>query len=199
MSEAPDPADRPGTPGRYARSANGLVAAMIVTVLAVAGFALLKGLVSNDLVVEPESLPYLERVEQAQDAGIEVVYPPELPEGWIATRVQVEPGDPPSFGLNLLTADEQFVGLRQDPASVEDLLDQYVDESPDEGEPYETTGSVATTWRTFDDDGGDVAYAAEVGGTTVLVYGSTGREDLEKVIASLTTAPSPQDRPTARS
>ena len=164
---------------------------MIVTVLVVGGFVWLKAQISTDLEVDPEPLAYLERVEQAQDSGIEVVYPPALSEGWIATRVFVEPGDPPSFGLNLLTDDEQFIGLRQDPASADSLLEQYVDENPDEGPAYETTGSVADTWRTYTDDGEDLAYVAEVGPTTVLVYGSTSAADLETVIASLTTSPTP--------
>lgn len=193
MSQAPEPAGPPETPGRYSRSFNGLVAAMIVTVLAVAGFVLLRNLVSTDLEIEPESLPYLERVEQAQGAGVEVVYPGELPPGWIATRVGVEPGDPPSFSLNLLTDDEQFVALRQNADSAEDLLEQYVDQNPDQGGDHEASGSVASTWRTFSDDGGDVGYVAEVGGTTVLVYGSTSSADVETLIASLTTTPLPTD------
>ena len=48
---------------------------------------------------------------------------------------------------------------------------------------------VASRWRTFSDPGGDHAYAAEVGGQTVLVYGSAPQDELETLVESLTTAP----------
>ena len=189
MSQAPDPEGPPESPGRYQRSTNGLVAAMVVTVLFVVGFIVLRGLVSNDLEVGPEPIDYLERIEQAQDAGVDVVYPPALPAGWIATGVTLEPGDPPAFGLNLLTEDSRFVGVRQSSASVEDLLDEYVDSNTDEAGTYEATGSVTPTWDRYTDDGGDTGYAAEVGETTVLVYGSASASELETVVDALTATP----------
>ena len=192
MSQAPDPAGPPPSAGRYQRSANGLIAAMVVTVLFVAGFLALRGLVSSDLEVGPESVDYLERVEQAQDAGVDVVYPPALPTGWIATRVTLEPGDPPSFTLNLLTDDARFVGIRQSSASLEDLLDEYVDTDVDEAGAYDAVGSVAPTWQRYTDEGGDTGYAAELAGATVLVYGSAPAAELEIVVDALTTTPTPR-------
>ena len=57
------------------------------------------------------------------------------------------------------------------------------------------TGSVASTWETYSDEGGDLAYAAEVGGMTVLVYGSADRDDIEQLVGSLTTRPLPTSSP----
>lgn len=175
--------------GRYQRSPGGLVIAMVVTVAVVIGLVLVRSWLSADVEIEPADVDYLEKVEQAQDAGLEPVYPPTLPEGWQATGAEVTPGQPPGFGLALLTDDESFVGVRQANDSVDDLLEKYVVEETDEGESYQVTGSVAPTWETYSDDRGDLAYVAEVGETTVLVYGSAGRSDIEGLVASLTTRP----------
>jgi hypothetical protein len=171
------------------------VVAMVVTVVAVVALVLLRSLISADVEIEPENVDYLEKVEQAQDAGLEPVYPPALPEGWQATGAEVTPGQPPGFGLTLLTGDEKFVGLRQENDSIDDLLDEYVDDGTDEGDPFEVTGSVAPTWETYSDTGGDLAYVAEVGETIVLVYGSADRADIEELVGSLTTRPLPTSAP----
>ena len=177
-----------GSP-RYDRSAGGLVVAMVVTVAVVIALVVFRDLISDDVEVEPAAVDYLEKVEQAQDAGLAPAYLPSLPEGWIATGAEVTPGEPPGFGLSLLTDDEKYVGVRQEADSVDDLLEEYVVEETDEGEPVEVTGSIASTWETYSDTGGDLAYAAEVGETTVIVYGSAGRADIERVVGSLTTRP----------
>jgi hypothetical protein len=173
--------------GRYQRSPGGLLIAMVVTIAAVIVLVLVRSLLSTDVEVEPADVDYLEKVEQAQDAGLTPVYPPALPEGWQATGAEVTPGQPPGFGLTLLTDDDKFVGVRQENDSVDDLLEEYVVEETDEGEPFVATGSVARTWETYSDERGDLAYAAEVGETTLLVYGSADRADIEGLVGSLTT------------
>lgn len=186
------------SPGRYQRSAGGLVVAMVVTVVAVVGLVVLRSLVSDDVAIEPDDVDYLERVAQMQDAGIEVVYPARLPESWQATGVDVEPADPgetPAFGLTMLTGDERFAGVRQEDASVDDLLERYLVEDTEQGETFESSGSVADTWETYSDDGGDLAYATEVGDTTVLVYGSADPADLERLVGLLTTGRVPTPSP----
>lgn len=183
--------------GRYARTTNGLIGSLIVTLLAIGVFVVFRALTSNDLEVSPEPVDYLETVSLAQDAGLDVVYPARLPKGWIATTVDVVPGPRPEWGIGMLTDAGEFVGIRQENASVDDLLVTYVDEDPAEGDPVDVAGSVATHWRAFSDSGGDHAYAAEVGDggdvghvgrDTVLVYGSAGTDELREILELLTTA-----------
>lgn len=183
MSEA-------GRPGRYTRSTNGLLAAILITVFTVVAFVVFRGLFSRDLEVEPERIEYLETVEALQDGDVLVVYPGTLPEGWIATNVVVEPGEQPAFGLSLRTEDGAFVGIRQENEPVDDLLAFYLDEDEVEEEAaYDVAGSVAPTWEGYSDPGGDVGYAAEVGDDTVLVYGSASAEDVQVIVDSLTDEP----------
>jgi len=186
-----EPSPEPtGNAGRYQRSTGALVGSMIVTVVVVVLVVVLRGCLSRDLEVTAEPVDYRESVSQAQGADIEVVYPPSLPEGWIATQVEVEPGEPPGFSLNLLTEDERFVGVRQSSEDdVEDLLDELVDESADEEGTYQAQASVASSWVVYTDEGGDRAYAATLGDYSLLVYGPVDAATLEGLVESLTTAP----------
>lgn len=179
-----------GTPGRYNRSFDGLVAALVITVVAVLAWVLFRALTSADEEVDPEAVDYLETVELAQDAGVEIAYPPSLPEGWKATNVVVVPGERPAFGLSILTDSGTFVGIRQEDESLEDLLATYVDEDPEnisEEDPLSVDSPIATSWEGYGDEGGDLAYATEVGEDRLLVYGSASAADLTLLIESLTT------------
>jgi Protein of unknown function (DUF4245) len=177
-------------PGRYQRSPAGLVGALLVLLLVVGGFVLLRALGRNELDVRPEAVDYLPVVEVMQQAGHQVAYPPELPDGWLATSVESVPGRDAIFGLGMLTADDDFAGLRQEPEPLAGLVEVYVDEDATSGEAAQAgTGELAGEWRTFTDEDGDTAFGLEGPDTTVLVYGSASREDLLGLLNSLTLDP----------
>jgi len=177
-------------PGRYPRTAKGMLGAMVITVLAVVGFVGFLALFRDEPDIEPEEVDYLEIVGLAQEADLQPVYPAELPEGWIATRAEVSPDEQPDFDLTLLTDDEEFVGVVWSDEDVDDLLAERVDdEDVEDADSLATSGSVAPEWEGYADPGGDLAYAATVRGRTVLVYGSASEEELQSVVALLTTAP----------
>lgn len=184
-----------GRPGRYTRSANGLVGAMLILLVAVIALGLFRDAFRNEPEYTPPDTDYLEVVSAVQGADGEIVYPAALPEGWVVNNVDFEPGDPPSFSLALLTDDETFAGFLEEADDVDVLVEAFVDESAVEGDPFvlDETSAVAEEWRTFTDDGGDTAYLAEIGtgdaARVVMVYGSADPEDLEALLASLTTAP----------
>jgi hypothetical protein len=179
-------------PGRYQRSFNGLVGAMLITVAAVLAFVIFRALVSDEPEVEPEEVDYLEIVAAAQDADIRLVYPAELPDGWIARRAEVLPDEGPAFDLALLTDDDEFVGLVWTEEPLHTLLAERVDEEVEDADPLRVSGSVAEEWEGYADSGGDLAYAAELRDRTVLVYGSASADDLREIVESLTTSPLPQ-------
>lgn len=176
-------------PGRYQRSTGGLVAALAVTAVAVVGIIGLMSLFRDEPEVEVESVDYLEIVGLAQEAGLHPVYPAEVPDGWRATKAEVLPDDRPDFDLGFLTDDDEFVGVLWSDEDVDDLLRERVDDSDVETtEQFTVAGSVAEEWQGYEDPGGDLAYAAEVKGRTVLVYGSASEDDFAAVVAALTTA-----------
>ncbi len=177
-------------PGRYQRSASGLVGALLVLLLVVAGIVLVRALGRNELEVRPEAVDYLPVVEVVQEAGQRVAYPRELPDGWQATSVESAPGSAAVFGLGMLTDDEQFAGVRQESEPLSDLVEVYVDENATPaGTVQAGTGELAGEWRTFTDEGGDTGFGLEGPDTTVLVYGSASRADLLALLDQLTVEP----------
>jgi hypothetical protein len=185
--------DPPGRPGRYQRSASGLVASLLVTVLALGALLYFMGAFRNDLEIEPDEVDHLDTVAAAQQAGLQPAYPAELPEGWIATGVDVVPGEDASVTIRMLTDDERFVGVHQEDASSTALLTRWVDEEAQPADGYEVPAAVqrpvAREWEGYTDEGGDTAYLATVGEETVIVFGSAPAEDLQAIIDGLVQRP----------
>jgi len=177
-----------GNAGRYQRSTNGLIGALLVTLLAIGVFVAFRAVNRDNPEMRPTSVDYLAAVQGAQQGGFDVVYPPSLPSGWIANSVHFTPGDRPAWGIGMLTDAGHFAGVRQEDASLDDLLHTYVDEDPTEGEKTQIDSELGSTWRSFSDSGGDHAYATELGDDVVLVYGSASPEDLRTLAGELTTA-----------
>jgi hypothetical protein len=182
-------------PARYSRTANGLLAALLVTVLVVGAFVAFRAVFRDPPTIERGAIKYLETVEAAQGGDIELVFPRSLPDGWDVTSIDFVPGERPAWGMGMLTADGRFVGIRQEDADADELVEAYVDESADPGDATTFETDLATgAWQTWADSGGDLAYsttltdgAGSVLGETLLVYGSATRDDQEQLIALLTT------------
>lgn len=172
--------------GRYERSFGGLIGAMIITVAAVVGFVVWKGTFEGDATQEVLPVDWRESVEMAQDAGMRVVHPDELPDGWTATSVHLVAVGEAQWGLGALTSDDDYVGIRQQDTSLNDMVSTYIDEDAAAGEEFTLDSGVATTWQSWSDEGGDTGYSAEVDGDVVLVYGSAPAEVIESYIALLT-------------
>jgi hypothetical protein len=179
------------TPGRYQRSASGLVGALVVTLLVTGAFVVFRALTRDELEVRPDSVDYLEQAGLAQEVGLDVVYPSDLPDGWQATNVEVVPGNRPVWSVSLLTDDQRYIGIRQEDDQLDDLLATYVDENVQTLPGVRVADSVAREWQVFGDDGGDLAYAAQLDDEVVMVYGSAGEQDLRLVLDRLTTEPVP--------
>ena len=196
----PEPA--PERPSRYDRSFGGLVVAMVVTVVFAAAYVGFRAL-TRDQPEVVQDVDYLSDVRDLAGAGVPVVHPCRLPEGWRSTSTSFTRGEPPTWGIGFVTDDDEFVGLRQEQADVEDLLETYVDESPDEGEDAAPANDLGiTTWQTWSDPGGDHAFSATLGapvaGQTLLVYGSASVAEQEELIDLLTTQAPGADGPTCQ-
>ena len=178
-------------PGKYQRSAGGLVAALVITVVGVGALLWVLSLFRPDNEVRPEEVDYLQIASEAQDAGLTPVYPSSLAGGWIATAYDVQAGEDPILEIRMLTGDENFVAVHQESAAASDLVREYVDEETTPIDIYSLRSTVAEAWQGYEDEGGDTAYAAEVGDQTVLVYGSASPEELQNLIGRLTTEPVP--------
>ncbi|HET7067646.1 MAG TPA: DUF4245 family protein [Nocardioides sp.] len=190
-TEGPGSTDAPERPGRYQRSSSGMVGALIVTLLVIFAFVAFRALNRTDLEVKPEKIDYLAQVHYAQEAGARPVYPARLPAGWYATTVTFSPGDRSGLELSMLTADGQYAGFVESPASPPQVLTTYVDPHPQAGGPVTVDGSVVSRWEAWTDTGGDSALVAQRGhGSSqgsLLVFGTVPRAQLMQLAASLTT------------
>ena len=173
-------------PSRYTRSFNGMVGALIVTVLFVLVFVIWRGLFRGDTDDTPQAVDWQQSVLLAERADLSVVHPRELPAGWTATSVDLVATGDPRWGLGVLTDDGHFIGIRQEDTSVADLVELYVDEKADAGDDATITSDITDTWQTWSDDGGDRGYSTELGDESLLVYGSAPVSDLETYLGLLT-------------
>jgi hypothetical protein len=182
-----------GKAGRYQRSAAGLVTSLVVTVIGLGALLYFTGAFRHDLVIKPEAIDYAGTIASAQKAGLTPVYPSTLPDCWIARGVDIVPGDDPVFMVRLLTDDGDFVGVRQEDSTIPALLAKWVDEETQVADAYtvpaSVTAPVVRDWKGYTDDGGDTAFAAELGDDSLLVFGSASARDLQVVVDSLTTEP----------
>ena len=180
------PAERPG---RYQRSVAGGIGSLIVLVAVVLAFVFFRGVFRDNDAVDVERVDYLAVVGPAQQAGLRVVYPPSLPDGWTPTSVAFDPGERPAWGVGMLTDEGKFVGVRQEDDDLASLLDFYVDQDAVEGDTVTVEGAIVPEWQEWSDAGGDHAYAASVGDYEVLVYGAAPTDDLLTIVRSLTDDP----------
>lgn len=183
-------------PARYNRSPKGLLAALLVTVLAVVVFAAFREAFRDPPERSGEYKEYASTVETAQDAGIRIVNLREIPQGWEVSNVEYVAGARPTWAINLLTDEGRFVGVFQ--SDVDDVAQTLQDlgvEGPEPGDAGAFRSDLdAGLWQTWAGTDGELAYSTTLAegdpatrGETVLVYGPAGRADQEQLIALLTT------------
>jgi hypothetical protein len=181
-------------PSRYERSTSGMVGALLLTLLFVIGFVVFRGCNRTDPDVRPDHIDYRAQIGFAQQTGATLVYPATLPTGWYATRMDYEAGTRPELGISLLTPDQQYVGVRQSPRDIPELLAAYVDPQPRAGRSVTVEGGIVRRWATWTDAGGDTALSARWHRQSLLVFGTVSRADLERLASSLTDAPAGSGR-----
>jgi hypothetical protein len=181
--------------GRYNRSFNGLVGAIIITVLAVVAFAVFRGAFSRDIdETERATVDYVDSVRGLQQSGVSVVYPATLPDGWRSTGVDVapveRPGDVPALGFDLTTADNHYAGIEVVADDAEGALETVYDEGDDiaVSDPLTGTPGLATDWQGWT-VGDDHAFTTAYGDRTVVVFGSAGTAGLTDLVGRLTDEP----------
>ncbi|WP_162260785.1 DUF4245 family protein [Nocardioides sp. Soil805] len=174
-----------GKPSRHQRSAAGMVGAMIITLLVIGGFLALRGVTRDQAEVDVAPVDYQDAVAAAADAGLALVHPRELPDGWKATSVDLTRDESPAWAMGMLTDEGRFVGIRQEEESADDMAAVAIDEDAVAGEQVSLDSEVADTWTAWTDEGGDTGYSAELGDQTVLVYGSAPRADITELVGLL--------------
>ncbi|HSE08589.1 MAG TPA: DUF4245 domain-containing protein, partial [Nocardioidaceae bacterium] len=137
-------------PGRYQRSAAGMVGAMLVLLGVIAAFVVFRDLNRTTPESPVREVKYEQTLAYARDqADFDVLAPESLPEGWRATSVSFVP-DPTRWSLGVLTDQDRYVGLEQSRRSAESMVETYVDPEAERGRQVEVAGE---TWRLWTDQG----------------------------------------------
>jgi hypothetical protein len=170
-------------PGRYQRSVPGMVGALLVLLLVVAGFVIFRDVNRNEPANPIDAVEFSDAASFArEEADFPVLAPDELPDGWIATSVRFDRGRKQAWHLGTLTDEKRYVGLEQSRQPVAEMVEQFLDQGVDEGDPVTIDGQ---QWRSFTDDDGDLALARRGDGSTTLVIGRVSQETLEELLATL--------------
>lgn len=180
----------PNVPARAQRSMLGMVGAMLVLLVVVGVFVAVRSFLRADLDVKPTPVDYLAAVDAAQANGIEVFYPSAVPEGWVVTSVKLPSAAGEPWGLGMLTDDGQFVGVRQESQTAEDLAKQRLGQGARVTSAAAVDSDELTGWRTVvagadhEDDRGLVAVSDD---RAVIVYGSADASSISEIAAALTS------------
>ena len=192
MSESPEPVNPGGGSaggGRYQRSSGGLIGALVVTVGAVVAFVMFRALTSDDEPTPVRAIDYSASVQNARtDGKLAVLAPDRLPLGWKATSATYTRGVSPTWHLGLLTGDTKYVGVEEARTSIDDLVEEHVDENAERGKDVTIGGK---KWQTWTDSEGDYAVARALDGPegaeeSVLVVGTAPERQVRQLAGSLT-------------
>lgn len=136
----------------------------------------------------PEAGTEVEYAEVASEASAAVPYPllvpADVPEGWRANSARVVPGEPPSWHLGMLTADDDYIGIEQSHAPVKAMIAKHADGTRPDG----TADIGGQTWQVRTDGDRETTFVRQHGGATTVVTGDAPRDQIERYIESLEPA-----------
>ena len=167
------------------RRANQTALNLVFALLASLGIVALVVLV----VVRPSSIQrdpvdYASVADNAQGAVDVPLVVPDLPQGWIANRAELETGDGDgidSWQIGLLTPGDQYIGLVQGIR----VDDRWVSEQTANAEATDRITIGDRSWQVYDrrdvDDPGNLAYILTTteGDSTVVLGGTAGDAEFE--------------------
>ena len=135
---------------------------------------------------EPDPTPpvdYASAAESARDAApFDVLAPTDLPAGWRATSVRYLPGEQPHWHLGVLTGEDEYVGLEQVMAGMDDAVDAFAPGTSRTG----TTTIEGRHWELRTDPGrGETTLVRHDGQVSTVVTGTVSPAELIAYVESL--------------
>lgn len=163
-----------------------LISLAIVVVVVLVIFAL-----NNKPANEnPKPVDYKMSLEVAQTAGvIDAQVPKQVPEGWVATSanydlVSSHPTKIATWTVGFVTADGQFVGVRQGNGESEKFIQQMTVNGEEKGQ-QDVNGQIWTRYVSPDTDNDSLVLVGPK--QTTVVTGTVGWDELGRVAGSLSS------------
>ncbi|MCW2759071.1 MAG: hypothetical protein JWO46_2817 [Nocardioidaceae bacterium] len=168
-------------PGRYQRAPSGLVASMLVLLLAIAGFVVFRAVFRGDQDVPVPTVDYSLVLRQAREAGIVAAPAPDpMPAKWRATSVRYS-AQSRTWHLGILTASDAYVGIEESPADRQVLVDRSLGKGAAQGAPVTLDGVQWASWS----QGPAYALTRDAGSGIVLVGGPAGKTAVTELAGHL--------------
>ena len=174
-------------PGRYQRSASGMVAAMVILLLVIAGYVAFRAITRDNLETPIPTVDYAPVLKQARaDKVLLALAPSPMPRGWRATSVRYVAQGDPAWHLGMLTGSGQYVGIDEQQTSPANLAQEFIGEDATPGPAEQIGGQV---WISWSDPGGDFGLVREAGrGSTkesILIGGSGTPAEVRQLVRSV--------------
>ena len=173
---------------RTQRSVPGMIGAMLVLLLIIGLFVAARSFTRDNQEVPPTPVDYLAAAALAQDLGIAVLYPADLPTGWVVTSVTVPRTVEQAWELGLLTEEGRFIALRQGSGSQPALVRAELGVKAQIEGPVNLPEAEVTGWRLVQSPDESGLVAPRPGGA-VLIYGTADQVALEVLAQTLTPMP----------
>lgn len=169
-------------PGRYQRSASGMIGAMIVLLVAIGAYVAFRAVNRTQPQNPVQPVDYRQTLAYARgQAAFPLLAPASLPRGWRATSVGFVPR-PLRWHLGILTNQGKYVGIEQSRDPVGEMVDRYVGQSATRDGVVQVAGK---PWRRWIDPGGDTALTRVQRGVASLVVSDAGQDVLVTFVAGL--------------
>ena len=133
--------------------------------------------VTPERPIEGEDLQQSVQTSRPAVTAFDLLAPERLPEGWLLSSVRPQAE---AWDLNVLTAEDRYVGLQQAVSTEADLVAGR-DASFEETGTAEVAGQEWTVWEAP----GQVAFTRTDGDVATLVLGDAPREDVEAFMGLL--------------
>ena len=172
-----------GTRRPYPRGLQGLIGAMVATVVLVLATWVVSRPQKQDLPQAVPAIDYSAQLQTAREqAPFDVLAPETLPDGWRATSARWRGSEPTvTWHLGVLTDDDTYVGLEQSNATASSFIEDSTRADEPRG-PVEVDG---TSWQTYE-SGTETALVLVEEDVTTVVTGTATRADLVTFAESLT-------------
>ncbi|MGI9155390.1 MAG: DUF4245 domain-containing protein [Marmoricola sp.] len=173
-------------PGRYQRSPNAMIGALLVLLVVIAAFVGLRAISRDNEATPVATVDYVPVLKQARaDRRLLAPAPDPMPKGWRATSVRFVPGPDSSWHLGILTDKGKYVGIEESGSTVGDKVGQFLGSDATKGASVPIG---KRRWQAWSLPDGNYALTSRTGTGSIWVGGSAGERLVRELTGELSFA-----------
>lgn len=170
-------------PGRYQRSPNAMIGALLVLLVVIAAFVGLRAISRDNEATPVATVDYAPVLKQARaDKALLAPAPDPMPKGWRATSVRFSPAPHDSWHLGILTGNGKYVGIDESGSTVSDKVNEFLGNDATKGAPVPIG---ERRWQAWSRPDGNYALTLDTTTGSIWVGGSAGESVVRKFTGEL--------------